>query len=589
MGEGLNSSMQMASHCLASEFAFRQTSYIVCSFAKAKLREKTFFKNFIIFLKNFYGRRFMRKIIFAFFLFFITFVSFAQESDKKKELTVSISTGIPMLHPHVAFNADEAQMLTAMYEGLTVYDPYTLQPVPAIAESWTVSGGRTWRFNLRKDAKFENGEAITAKTFVDSWFNLLTPGADYQYASLLDCIDGAADYRTGKLKAKEQVGIKAESEYVLLIYTNSPSEHLPNILCHHAFSAVSSSQLEDAAAFAKLPYISSVKQAFKPISSGAYKIEAFTDKEILLTKNENYWDAASVEIPQIKLLLDINKEEAAQKFNSGEIDWLSNAGILSKIGDERYIHIDPMFATEYFFFKTTTEPVKNKELRRALLLAIPYNELRDGYFIKAASLIFPLAGYPEVNGIDEYNIFKAEQIIAELKLKDEERHLTICLPESDYYTDLSNILIKAWEKIGISCQIKFSPFSEYYDYLKSSDYNLGVISWIGDFADPLAFLEMFRFKSTLNDSGWSSNEFEQNLRKAGAETQLKKRYEYLAKAEQILLDESVIIPLSHNTSVNIIDTYSIGGWYSNAIDIHPFKFIKFVTPQPLPGVVKDIR
>ncbi len=509
-----------------------------------------------------------------------------QDSYPQKELQICISDGIPMLHPHVSFNADEAQMLTALYEGLFTYDPYTLQAVPALAEKWKVTGGRTWRFTIRKDAKFSNGEQITAQSIADSWFNLITPNADYQYASLLDCIDGVRDYRTGKLKSKNQVGIKVASEYELVVYTNSPSEHLPNILCHHAFSVVHKSQLKDAKKFKNITSISSSRKAFKPISSGAYKIRKFTDSSLFLVKNENYWDANSVKIPAIIMHLSLSATQAAKKFNLGEIDWLARADVIEKIGERRYINIDPIFATEFFFFKTSSANVKNLELRKALLLAIPYKKLRDGYGIPASTLIFPLAGYPSIEGIEEYNIYKAKEMIEALELKDEEKIITIKIPEAQYYKELVAILSEAWEKIGISVAVKEFSFADYYDELKPADYNIGIISWIGDFADPLAFLEMFRPKSTLNDSSWENKEFEQKLRIAGSEKKIKKRYEQLSQAEKILLDNAVIIPLSHNTSVNILDTFSLNGWYPNAIDIHPFKSMKFVKPQPLPGVVK---
>lgn len=531
-----------------------------------------------------------KKRLLSIFLFFIFANIFCidlnnTQEEKKEELTISISSDIPVLHPHVSFNTSEAQILTALYEGLFVYDPYTLQPVPAIAKSWSVVGERTWRFTIRNDAKFENGDPITAQTFVDAWFNLLEPEANYPYASLLDCIDGAADYRLGKLKRKDQVGLQAESEYSLLVYTNAPAGHLPSILCHHAFAAVHKTQLKDATWYAK-NNVDSVKKAFKPISSGSYTISNFSKKEISLAKNKKYWDSSSVEIPKIKILIDIDVNEAAQQFNAGQIDWLLRADVLPKIGEERCIHIDPMFATEYFFFKTSSYTVKSKKLREALLLAIPYNELRKDHLIKATSLVFPLAGYPRVKGVEEYNEFKAIQIVNELVLKDEEKQLLIKLPEGKYYTDLAKVLTKAWEKLGLKCNIEQSNADKYYDELKTKEYSLGTISWIADFADPLAFLELFRANSSLNDSGWSNNEFEHNLRKAGTETTLKKRYEYLSKAEQILLDECVVIPLSHSLSVNIIDTFSIGGWHSNAINIHPFKFLKFTTPQAIPGLVR---
>lgn len=507
-------------------------------------------------------------------------------SVSNREFNVAISNGIPMLHPHISFNADEAQILTALYEGFFVYDPYTLQPMPALAEQWTHTDGRIWRFTIKENAKFENGDPITAQTFADSWFNLLTPGAGFEYSSLLDFIDGAADYRTGKLKNKNQVGIKAESERVFAVYTNMQAEHLPSILCHHAFSAVHPSQLKNTQKLSKSTAIKNAKSAFKPLSSGPYKIEKFTEKEIILTKNENYWDTNSVEISKINLLLNLTKEQAAEKFNKGEIDWLSRSDVIPKIGDQRNIRIDPMFATEFFFFKTSAGISRIKEIREALLLAVPYEELREGYLIKASTLIFPLAGYPAIKGIGEYNIQKAEEIINKLGLTKSEKKIVIKVPDLQYYKDLISILNKAWEKIGITCEAKFFPFSSYYNELKSSDYNLGIISWIGDFADPLAFLEIFRPESTLNDSDWNNREFEQTLKKAAADAQIKSRFEKLSSAEELLLKDCVIIPLSHQVSVNIIDLFSIEGWYSNAINIHPFKFIKFVRPQPLPDVAR---
>ena len=207
-------------------------------------------------------------------------------------------------------------------------------------------------------------------------------------------------------------------------------------------------------------------------------------------------------------------------------------------------------------------------------------------YIKAETLIFPLAGYPKIQGVNEYNLQKAQEIINKLNLNEEQKKVVIKIPENTYYQELAEILSAAWSKIGVKTEVKLISLNAYYNSLKLNDYDLGTITWIGDFADPLAFLEMFRPNSNLNDSDWKNQEFERIILKSHAEKDFKKRYEMLSKAEELLLGESVIIPISYRLSVNIIDIYSIGGWYSNAIDIHPFKFIKFIKPQPVPGLVK---
>jgi len=97
-------------------------------------------------------------------------------------------------------------------------------------------------------------------------------------------------------------------------------------------------------------------------------------------------------------------------------------------------------------------------------------------------------------------------------------------------------------------------------------------------------LELFRSDSSLNSSNWTHQDYENFIKKASAEQNRKKRFEYLAKAEQILMDSSVVIPLSHIPAINVIDLSDIQGWYTNAVNIHPFKFIRFVQPEILPNI-----
>ena len=158
--------------------------------------------------------------------------------------------------------------------------------------------------------------------------------------------------------------------------------------------------------------------------------------------------------------------------------------MISKIGDQRCVNIDPLFATDYFFFKTSSPNINEAEFRKALLLAVPYEELRKGYPIKAETLIFPLAGYPKIQGVNEYNLQKAQEIIDKLNLDEEQKKVVIKIPENTYYQELAEILSAAWSKIGVKTEVKLISLNAYYNSLKTNDYDLGTITWIGDFADP---------------------------------------------------------------------------------------------------------
>ena len=518
---------------------------------------------------------------------FVVSVAACAESEPypQKEFIVSVTTGIPNLHPHAAYNANEAQILTGLYEGLCTYDPYTLQPVAGLAKDWKISAdGLTWTFTLRDKIAFENGDPITAQVFCDSFINLLNPQLDLPYASLLDCVKGVKEYRTGKSSDTSAIGLYAESDTSLKISLVYPAEQLANILCHHAFSAVHPSQLKAITRYAGKSSFVKPSEAFKPIASGPFKIESFTAEKIRLVKNSAYWDFESVQLPAISILLDENADKMTEAFNQGAIHWLCGSVNLNKVAAAYTIHITPMFATEFFYFKTNTAPCNNQTLREALLAALPYTELRKDYLIPAKTLVFPLTGYPTVPGVDKQDTAKAEKLLKNVPQPASPQPVKILLPQTAFYTEQAALLKTVWEKIGILTEITTVPFEEYYDRLKTDDYHLAVISWIGDFADPLAFLELFRSDSTLNDSGWHNTNYENFIKKASAEQNRKARFEYLAKAEQLLLDSSVIIPLSHVPAINVIDLSDIKGWYVNAVNIHPFKCIRFAQPAPLPGV-----
>lgn len=498
----------------------------------------------------------------------------------QSELVVNISGGVPDWRPHKAYNADEAQILTAICEGLFVYDPYTMDPTPAIAQSWVLNASKTeWTFILRKDAKFSNGDRITAGIIANSWFNLLDPAVQAPYASLFDCISGAATYRSGASTDRKTVGISAVDEYTLKVTLASPAEHLPKILCHHAFSAVHPSGLAQARQRAQSP-------DYVPVSSGPFMIQSISDSEIMFVKNPYYWDAVQVSLPSIKVLVAGDAENLTYRFNLGEIHWLAGSTQIERILDPASIQITPMFSTEYFFFRATWGPWADGRVRNALLRAVPWSELRSSYVIPATTLVFPIAGYPKLAGIEAYSMDEAKKMLADAGYTDLSSvpPLEIRIPETAPFITLAEILKKSWTELGFAVEIRTIPYAAYYQSLREDTYAIGITSWIGDFADPLSFLEMFRPDSSLNDSGWKSPAYEKLIGEASSGLSKQDRYTRLSEAERVLLDEGIILPIAHNPALNVIDTNGLGGWYSNALDIHPFKFIRFVPKKPLPGV-----
>lgn len=472
------------------------------------------------------------------------------------------------LDPHTACYSSDAQVLTGLFEGLFSYDPVTLEPVPALCESYKVSRNRKkWTFTLR-EGYFSNGEKITAQTFYDSWISLLSnPSASF--ASMLDCINGAEEFRRG-LTGKENVRIEVRDEKTLLIRLRESAEHLPKILCHHAFSAVTDD---------------------RNVFSGAFIVKSCDEKSLVLEKNEFYRDKENVHVPGFIFYRSTDAEENTYLFNTGAADWITNGFDSGKIINASSLHIYAEFGTHYFFFSNKNKPWDDPEIRMALLEAVPWSKLRADYLVPATTFIYPLYGYPKVTGLEETDEEEAADLMKSarkrLNLGDEELKLVFAVNDELYMQKQAELLAKAWEQLGVKVEIQTCPVRNYITSIPGWNADVFHYAWIGDFADPLAFLELFRGNSSLNPSEYNNPEYDKLLLEAANASGSELHYKYLSEAEQLLLDDAEIIPVSHPVSFHAINLKQIGGWSTNALDLHPLKYLYIKkTKVEIPNLVK---
>ena len=521
-----------------------------------------------MFNSSFIKKTFLVAVISFFSVLLFASKDAAFDPSLQREFVIITSNHNYNLNPQTSTYSVEAQLFSGLYEGLFSYNPYTLEPECGIAESFKISRNKlTWTFAIKQNAKFSDGTAITAQTIKDSWLRLLNPALNAPFASLLDCIKGVEDYRTGKNTDESQLGIIVKDEYTLVIKLTTPSEHLSKILCHHAFSITSS----------------------KPnVYSGAFCLTEYDRNHILMTKNEHYWDAANVALPSIRFVLSDNEEENTHQFNIGNADWITDFVDINNIYNISDIVYSSLFSTDYLFFKAGNKPFDNPDIRNALLCAIPAEKIREDRFLKANTLVLQLRGYPEIFGVPEEDIETAQSLLQNAGYDGENNKLaiTLCFTDDEPSHKRAQILHDAWEAIGVETKVIFKPGIEYLSAINTEKADLFNYIWIGDFADPLAFLELFRSTSSLNVTGWKNSQYDTLLEEAAKITDAAKRYEKLAEAEQLLLDNGEIYPISHTLNVNIIDFDTVKGWFDNALDIHPLKYLKFVRPDPRTNVVK---
>jgi len=513
---------------------------------------------------------------------FVVSASTASAAATERRLVVSFAGTTVDFHPHKTYSSLEAQLFTAIYEGLVSYNPFTLEPVPAVARYWDVlNGGTLYRFHIRESARYWNGDPVKASHFRNAWLALLDPAAQAPYSSLLDIVKGAYEYRTGKTKDPETVGIRVNTEDVLEVELTHPAEHFLKILCHHSFVPIHPDFLgkADWSQEASIP------------GNGPFYLTERTKDGFILSRNNLYWDRKNVALPGIEVIFSDDDTAVASGFNEGRIHWAANGFSIDSLKNRDFLMVNPMFSTNYFFFTCKKAPLSDPEVRKALALLIPWNEVRSqDYMLLPTSVLVPaLPGYPKLTGITETNTALALEILASRgfikgKTLAIDAEPVIKVPIGEESLRVANLIKKAWEDaLGISVTVKQYDYREYYAELKKDDYAVGTLTWIGDFADPLTFLQMWTTDSNLNDAGFSDAEFDrlidQTMSLKGQE-----RYTALGEAESILLNTGTVLPISHSPAFNIVNIDEIEGWFPNPLDIHPFKYMRFIEAQLPKGV-----
>jgi len=477
-----------------------------------------------------------------------------------------------------AYNTTEAQIFTGLYEGLVAYHPATNKPIPAAAESWTLSEDRkTYTFTLRDNLFYSNGDPVLAEHFRQSWLRSLDPEKGSRFASLLDVIEGAHAYNRGEIPA-EEVGITALSDTVLQVSLKEPAPQFLSILCHYSFSLVHPLllNLEDWATPIHLP------------SSGPYAMVSRSDQKVVLEKNPYYWDADSVEIDQIILAFGLSPEAAMNRFNDYSIDWMFSGMDTSLLEDSSRMVLAPSFATSYYFFSNKSSPWDNPNVRRALALLLPWDEIKTQFLIPGYSLVPPIPQYP---GQEEKMTQNQEEA---MRLLEEEGYpegkglpeIVIRIDYSLRGNPVPEKMQEIWsENLLTQVRLEAMPSSYYYDSLKMDDYTLGYISWVGDYADPMTFLQMWKSDSSFNDAGYQNSEFDRLLSEAALQ-ETTERYQILSQAEALLLNTAEVMPVQHLPSLHLIDLRVVDGWFPNALDIHPLKNLSWKSGPVIPGLTQ---
>ena len=496
-----------------------------------------------------------------------------------RELVVAYSPKKVNLDPLHTFTAMESQLFTALYEGLLVNNPSTLEPVAGVAEKWESSDkGRVWRFTLRADAAYSNGDPVRAQDFVASWLRMLDPDARAEYSFLFDVIKGARAFRSGLSRDPASVGVRALSEKELEVELEKPAAHFLKLLCHISFLPLHPSLVRST----------TWNEAASVIGNGPFVITKKTDAEIVMEKNPRYWDAAGLGLDRIRIRFIDDAALATDQYFTGRIHW-STIGQYDKLEARDRFEAFPMFATSFFYFTCDAAPWSDWRVRRGLALLLPWSEIRTSDFLFATDRLIPaIPNYPEVKGIAGQQLEEGKRLLAEAGFPGGRGlpRIVIKVFSDSSGAEIAKKFAEAWKSLlGLEAvEVRELAPDDFYPEMKKQDYTLGMSTWIGDYADPLTFLQLWTTGSNLNDARFSDRDYDAAVADSQTMADGSLRYRRQADAEELLLSRAVVLPLSHSAAVHLIDLDRVDGWFPNPLDIHPFKFIRFKEKRTPTGI-----
>ncbi|MBP8257153.1 MAG: peptide ABC transporter substrate-binding protein [Opitutaceae bacterium] len=514
--------------------------------------------------------------------------SAVEQGNRLKVLHRGIGPDLSDLDPQLGTGPGDYSVLSALFEGLIAEDPMDLSPAPGVAESWNVSAdGLTYTFHLRSNARWSNGEPVTAGDFLASWKRALSPTLQADNASLLYPVQGAEAYHRGTTKDFQEVGFSAPDTHTVRITLERPTPYFLNLLQHWIWWPVPVAVMEKYG-----PVDSRGNRWARPgtlVGNGPFTLKEWrSGQRIVVEKSKTYWDAGNVQLNAIHFhtIDDVNTEERA--FRAGQLH-ITEALPLAKIDAYRMnatevLRIDPYLGTYFYRINVSLPFLNSVAVRRALSLAIDRTalgkSLLHGGQTPTGTFTPPGAGgyVPPVGIASDPEAARALLAEAGFPGGKGAPPIEILYNNSENHRVIAEAIQEMWRReLGIDARLHTMENKSVLAARSAGSYQVLRSAWIGDYNDPMSFLAIWRSDSGNNYTHWSNAAYDRLLYEATRTPDATARLQILQRAEELLLNESPLIPLYHYTHVFLIQP-SVQGWYPTILDHHPYKHVRLVEP-----------
>lgn len=485
------------------------------------------------------------------------------------------------LDPQIADSQQTANLCEAFFEGLAQYDPQTCEPEPAVATSWESDATATqWTFHLRPEARWSNGDPVTAHDFVFAFRRILSPKLAAEYASMLYVLKNGRAFNEGRLTDPAQIGAVATDDHTLVLTLEHPVPYLPTMVCHCAWYPLNRSAIAKYGPLDERG--SSWTLPGHLVGNGYFVLAEWKQHQYIRgTKSPTYWDRDHVKLREV-YFYPIESEDAEERaFRSGQLHITTTLPI-AKVATysaehSPFYHPHPFLGTFFLRFNTRIAPLNDVRVRRALSLAIDRRKFVDDV-MRAHQLPGDHLTPPGTAGFDAPGGFVYDPDLARRLLAEAGYPGGRGFPRLEFLynsTEANRLIAEAlqqmWNRaLGIDISMLNQEAKVQVVSMRSGNYQIGRYAWIGDYLDPSTFLEIMTGDSGNNETGWRSADYDRLYAEANQLLDRDQRYALFRKCEQILADEAPIAPIYFYTRNNLRRP-EVKGWYGNLLDVHPLK------------------
>ena len=494
-------------------------------------------------------------------------------------ITVNLASEPQTMDPTLNTASDGSNMANHLFEGLMKWEDSgvevngsdgtanSAQLAPGQAESYEKTenedGTVTYTFKLRDGIKWSDGKDVTAGDFEYAWKRLVDPATAADYSYMLDCVVNANEIIAGEKDASE-LAVKAVDDKTFEVTLVNDLPYFEELCAFPAMMPVRQDVIEEAGdnwTFDVSTYI----------SNGAYKMKEWThNSQIVVEKNENYYDYEKLGPETITFKLMDNQNAMLSGFNSGELDFIEDvpqAEIANLIasGDMKIVDY---IGTYYVCFQTQKAPFDDPRVRKAFSLAIDrtyiVNQVTQSGQVEAGGFVpagvydaegatgddFRTVGgdyYKPTDADYEANCEEARALLAEAGYENGEGFPVVeyLYNTSDAHKAVAEALQYMWEEeLGVKVTLNNQEWAAFLQTRKDGDYSIARNGWIADYNDPISFLDMWMTGGGNNDAQYSNEEYDSLIKEAKTTTDVKERMELLHKAEdKIIGEDNALAPL----------------------------------------------